>query len=74
MVESMKSNKLLVGIKSIRDKFDLTEDLFYMFMKLGLPVRKINGRWFGHEDNIDTFLKKVTVGPPIGQPGIDAED
>ena len=26
---------------------------FYLFLKLVVPITKINGRWYGHEKTID---------------------
>jgi hypothetical protein len=60
----MKNNPLLVGMKDIMERFSISEDQFYMFLGLGLPLRKINGRWYGHIENIDAFLRKATIGPP----------
>lgn len=37
-----------------------------MFLRLGLPVRKINGRWYGHHENIDAWLRALLKpGKPI---------
>lgn len=66
-----KNNPLLQGIKSIGDRFNLNREQFYMFIKLGLPVRKINGRWYGHENNIDDFLRVITKGKPLEVPDND---
>lgn len=63
--ETKPRSPLLGGVKNITERFDISRDLFYIFLKMGLPVRKINGRWYGHEDNIDEFLKTKTFGPPI---------
>ena len=62
----MKKNEcLLIGVKRIINRFEITTEQFYMFLKLGMPVRKINGRWYGHEKNIERFLEQVTIGKPI---------
>lgn len=60
----MKS-ELMIGIKPVCDAFGITEDQFYMFLGMGLPMRKINGRWYGHRENINDFFRKATVGKPL---------
>lgn len=39
-----------------------------MFVGLGMPIRKINNRWYGHIENIDLWFKKITIGPPVNVP------
>lgn len=58
-------NRLLKGVKDIMDRFSITEDQFYVFLGLGMPVRKINGRWYAHESNIDEFFREKTQGKPV---------
>jgi len=66
-----KENRLLQGTKIICDRFDITKEQFYMFLKVGMPVRKINGRWYGFEDNINDFFKYITKGKPLKIPEND---
>lgn len=67
--------ELLVGIKSVCDEFKITEDQFYTFLGLGLPVRKINRLWYGHRENISQFFRKITVGgPPVCVDGARAKE
>lgn len=74
MKQQAPRTPLLVGMKNIVDRFEITRETFYVFLAMGLPVRKINGRWYGHEDNINEFLRKKTLGPPIeATPRIDME-
>jgi hypothetical protein len=61
----MAAQELMVGIKPVCDAFGISEEQFYMFLGLGLPMRKINGRWYGHRENISIFFKKITMGPPV---------
>jgi len=56
---------LLIGAKDIMSRFGMTESVFYNFIRMGMPVRKINNRLYAHIDNIDLFLRRVTVGDPI---------
>ena len=61
-----ENNCLVIGAKDISTRFNITMKQFYIFLKLGLPVRKINGRWYGHEDNINDFFRAITKpGKPI---------
>jgi len=57
----------------------MSESVFYNFIRLGMPVRKINNRLYAHVDNIDKFLKKVTIGQSIDVkdepvPGLDENE
>ena len=56
---------LMIGMKAVCDGFGINQDQFYMFLGLGLPMRKINGRWYGHRANINDFFRKVTIGKPV---------
>jgi len=69
-----KNTELLVGIKSICDEFQLTEEQFYMFLGMNMPLRKINGRWYGHRQNISDFFKRITVGDPVQLDGSRIKD
>jgi len=71
MPPKAKPIPLMQGVKAICDRFKINEKQFYMFAKLGMPVRKINGRWYGHEENIDNFLKFITKGQPLEVPEED---
>lgn len=58
-------NQLIQGMNDICDHFKLGRDQFFMFVGLGMPIRKINNRWYGHIENIDLWFKKITIGPPV---------
>lgn len=53
---------LLQGIKAIADRFGIAERHVHVFLRLGLPARKINGRWFAHEANVSEFFRRLTGG------------
>ena len=37
-----------------------------MFVALGMPARKINGRWYAYSSNIDDFLRSLLkCGKPL---------
>ena len=64
--KQVAGKRLLTGVNEIQQAFCWTEDQFYMFLRLGLPVRKINGRWYGHHENIDAWLRALLKpGKPI---------
>jgi hypothetical protein len=55
-----------MGRGEIQEAFRWTEGQFYLFLRLGLPVRKINGCWYGHWENIDAWLRALLKpGKPI---------
>lgn len=55
-----KSSKLLIGVKAIMEYLQITEPIFYKFVKRGLPAIVIDGRWYAHTDNLDDYFKKIT--------------
>lgn len=60
----MSSNghgKLLIGRKSITEYLQIGDPMFYELVKIGLPARVINRRWFAHTDNVDLFFKQITI-------------
>lgn len=62
----MSGKRLLMGRGEIQEAFRWTEGQFYLFLRLGLPVRKINGCWYGHWENIDAWLRALLKpGKPI---------
>jgi len=61
MKKAKEKSPLLKGIKDITARFEISEKDFYTFLELGLPVTRINNRWFGHYRNIDRFFRRVTT-------------
>jgi len=53
-------SKTLIGLKPILDYLDMSEPTFRQFVKLGLPARVHNCRWYAHKDNIDEFFRIFT--------------
>ena len=53
-------SKTLIGIKQICGYLECTKPTFYGFIKMGMPARVVNGRWYAHIDNIDGFFKSMT--------------
>ena len=73
MAES-QINDLMIGMKSVCDAFGINQEQFYMFLGLGMPMRKINGRWYGHRQNISDFFRKVTIGAPVTMDSVRIRD
>lgn len=57
----MKSNKILVGIKAFRDFVGVSEPVVYKLFQHGMPGTIIEGRVYGHADNVDEFFRVNTM-------------
>jgi uncharacterized membrane protein YpjA len=64
--------KLLIGKQQIMGYLSIGAPAFYDFIKMGMPARVIQNRWYAHTDNIDLFFKQITLRPAGGIPE-DAE-
>ena len=64
----------MIGMKSVCDYFGINQDQFYMFLGLGMPMRKINGRWYGDRRNISDFFRQVTIGDPVNMDSLRIRD
>ena len=54
--------KALIGLDEILTYMKIShKPLFYQFVKMGLPARVINSRWYAHKDNIDEFFRQITL-------------
>jgi len=72
---SEKQNKLLQGALKIQQAFDLTDHIYNVLLRIGLPVARINGRIYGHYDTIDLWLQQLTSGGEYKDvPGNTIED
>lgn len=61
-----KDCNLLQGISEITEVWRISEKQFYMFISIGFPARKIQGRWYAHSVNIDDWFKQLLRnGKPI---------
>lgn len=52
-----KQSKILKGKEKICQAFEMGEVCFSRWVERGLPVKIIDGRWTGHHDAIETFMK-----------------
>jgi hypothetical protein len=47
-------------MKSITAEFDISVEQFYVFITLGLPATKVNGRWYAHYEKVGAWFKRLT--------------
>jgi hypothetical protein len=52
--------RLLVGVNEVCTYLQCCEQVFYKFIRLGMPAKLIDGRWYAHAENIDTFFRTLT--------------
>ena len=56
-----RNSKLISTRKAIRHFLDdMSEGAFDYWVERGMPVRFVNGRWLGHEDNLNRFFQEIT--------------
>jgi len=60
MNEFSHKSALISGIKDLCNYLNISQPSFYKWLKRGLPVENIDGRWYGHKGNIDDFLARIT--------------
>ena len=53
--------RLLIGRVVIQEYLEVSRDGFNEFLKLGLPVRVINRKYYAHAENIDLFMRQITA-------------
>ena len=55
-----QTSKLLIGMEAITGYLKISRPLFERFIKNGMPVLRIESRWYAHADNLDDFFKRIT--------------
>ncbi len=64
-----KSNKILIGMDSIRyyiesiEKHSVSKPMFYKYVEAGMPAAVFCGKWHAYTDNIEAFFKQQTSQP-----------
>ena len=59
-MEKTKSG-LIVGRQAIMDFLDIgSKDMFYDFVKNGMPAKLINKRWYAHVKNLERYFTDIT--------------
>jgi hypothetical protein len=56
------SKKILIGLDAIKGYLQISEPTFKKFLRMGLPARVIDSRWYAHKDNLDLYFQKITMG------------
>jgi hypothetical protein len=54
------SEKILFGKQAILDYLQMSENTFFKFVRMGLPVRVIDRRYYAHKDNLDRYFENLT--------------
>lgn len=52
-----KPSKILNTKEKICQAFEMGEKAFKNWVAVGLPVKKFNGRWCGHQRDIEEFMR-----------------
>ncbi len=54
------ASKLLIGMEAITGYLKISRPLFERFVKNGMPVLRIESRWYAHMDNLDDYFRRIT--------------
>ena len=54
------SEKILFGKQAILDYLQMSENTFFKFVRMGLPVRVIDKCYYAHKDNLDRYFENLT--------------
>lgn len=57
----MKSDKILVGVKAFEEFIGVSAPIVYKLFKKGLPGAMMEGRVYGHADNVNEFFRVNTM-------------
>lgn len=60
MTEERHKGKLLQTKIEIMTEYKLTRAVLQSFLKVGMPVAVIGGRYYAHTDNLDRFFVAIT--------------
>jgi len=50
-------SKILNNQEKICEAFEIGRDIFKEWVRLGAPIKKVKGQWYGHYDDIETFMR-----------------
>ena len=56
-----KDRKVFRSQQEIMDYYDMSRPAFKDYIQMGMPARKINGKWHAHANNIDRWFEKMTA-------------
>ena len=57
----IRSKRVLIGIDAIMIYLGISEPTFKKFIRLGMPARVIDNRWYAHADNLDSYFQTITA-------------
>ena len=55
----MKSEKILVGVKAFQEFIGVGENVIYKLFSMGMPAGRVDGRIYGHTDNVEDWFRAV---------------
>ena len=58
---TVSSDKILMGKQAIMDYLQMSENTFFKFVGMGLPIRVIDKRYYAHKDNLDRYFQDLTL-------------
>ncbi len=53
--------KVFRKAQDIMEFYEMSRPAFEQYVKMGMPVRIINGSYHGHADNIDEWFRRITA-------------
>ena len=60
MKKVQTDKKVFRTAQAIMEAYDMSRNMFYHFVRLGMPVRMEKGCFWAHKDNIDDWFKRFT--------------
>ena len=57
----IRSKRVLIGVDAIMTYLGISEPTFKKFIRLGMPARVIDNRWYAHADNLDLYFQTITA-------------
>ena len=65
LMTGMPEKKVFTRAQEIIDAYGITRARFDKFIRMGMPARLIDNRWYAHRDNIDEWFRRLTA---VSQP------
>lgn len=63
---------LMIGIGSVAEFLGVSEKQIYNFLRWGMPGGRLNGVWYFHKENVETWWRGITAVP--GNKQLPAEE
>lgn len=58
--DEQKNDRIITCRDDIMKYLNLSKYMCIKFIKMGMPVLIIDGRWYAHKDNLDEFFRART--------------